>query len=79
MNVVFEFLSEEPIENLITSMRFKMDKAIYFGYHETIEEWKDCTAKFLNKYCEGEASVFHVQPPRYVNDRNAPKPFSSGQ
>ena len=40
MNVVFEFLSEEPIENLITSMRFKMDKAIYFGYHETIEEWK---------------------------------------
>ena len=60
MNVVFEFLSNEPIENLITSMRFKIGKAIYFGYHETIEEWKDCISEFLRKYCEGEESVFHA-------------------
>ena len=60
MNVIFEFLSGEPIENLITSMHFKMDKAIYFGYHEVIEEWKDTTSRFLAKYCEGEQSVFHA-------------------
>ena len=60
MNVIFEFLSGEPIENLITSMHFKMDKAIYYGYHETIEEWKDSTSEFLRKYCEGEESVFHA-------------------
>jgi len=60
MNVVFEFLSEEPIENLITSMRFKIGKAIYFGYHDTIEKLKDSTASFLKKYCDGEQAVFHA-------------------
>ena len=60
MNVIFEFLSGEPIENLITSMRFKMGKAIYYGYHDTIEEWKETTSAFLKKYCDGEESVFHA-------------------
>ena len=60
MNVIFEFLGYEPIENLITSMHFKMDKAIYFGYHETIEEYRESTINFLSKYCEGEQAVFHA-------------------
>lgn len=60
MNVVFEFLSNEPIENLITSMRFKMGKAVYFGYHDTIEALKDSTLGFLKKYCDGEQAVFHA-------------------
>jgi hypothetical protein len=60
MNVVFEFLSEEPIENLITSMRFKIGKAVYFGYHDTIEKLKDSTTNFLKKYCDGEQAVFHA-------------------
>ncbi len=60
MNVIFEFLSGEPIENLITSMRFRIDKAVFFGYHDTIEAWKECTANFLKKYCDGEQAVFHA-------------------
>lgn len=60
MNVIFEFLSNEPIENLITSMHFRMGKAIYYGYHDTIEKLKDSTANFLKKYCEGEEAVFHA-------------------
>ena len=60
MNVVFEFLSEEPIENLITSMRFKIGKAVYFGYHDTIEKLNDSTTNFLKKYCDGEQAVFHA-------------------
>ena len=60
MNVVFEFLSDEPIENLITSMRFKIGKAVYFGYHDTIEKLKDSTTNFLKEYCDGEQAVFHA-------------------
>ena len=26
-----------------------------------------------------KASVFHLQPPRYINDQNVPKPSSSGR
>lgn len=51
MNVNVEFLGKEPIENLITCMNFKMDKTIYFGYSEVIEELSECTTKFLMKYC----------------------------
>lgn len=51
MNVNVEFLGKEPIENLITCMNYKMDKVIYFGYSEVIEELAECTTKFLVKYC----------------------------
>ena len=52
MNVNVEFLGKEPIENLITCMNFKMDKTIFFGYSEVIEELSECTIKFLVKYCK---------------------------
>lgn len=52
MNVNVEFLGKEPIENLITCMNFKMDKTIFFGYSEVIEELSECTTKFLMKYCK---------------------------
>ena len=55
MNVNVEFLGKEPIENLITCMNFKMDKTIFFGYSEVIEELSECTTKFLVKYCEMQA------------------------
>ena len=51
MNVNIEFLGKEPIENLITCMNYQMDKTIYFGYTEVIEELSECTTKFLVKYC----------------------------
>ena len=35
-----EVLGGEPIENLITCMKFKVDKVVFFGYHKVIEEQK---------------------------------------
>lgn len=59
MIVNFEFLGGEPIENIITCMNFKVDKVVFFGYHKVIEEQKAKTEKFLKKYCEVQAVVFH--------------------
>lgn len=63
MVVNFEFLGGEPIENLITCMNFKIDKAIFFGYHFVIEEQKAKTEKFLKKYCGVQTVVFHPLSP----------------
>lgn len=51
MVVGFEFLDNEPIENLITCMNFKMDKVVFFGYEEEIKEQKVKTESFLKKHC----------------------------
>lgn len=59
MVVVFEFLSTEPIENLITCLNYKVDKVVYFGYHETIQSLKDSTKMFLKKHCGVGDVVFH--------------------
>ena len=59
MVVVFEFLDREPIENVITCMHFKVDKVVYFGYNDIIQDMKDCTEKFLKKYCGVQSVVFH--------------------
>ena len=59
MVVNFEFLGGEPIENLITCMNFKIDKVVYFGYHDVIEEQKARTEKFLKKHCGVQSVVFH--------------------
>ena len=59
MNVNFEFLGSEPIENVITCMNYQLDKVIYFGYHETIEKYKACTEKYLKEYCGVQKVVFH--------------------
>ena len=59
MVVVFEFLDTEPIENVITCMHFKVDKVVYFGYHDTIQDKKESTESFLKKYCGVQSVVFH--------------------
>lgn len=59
MVVNFEFLGEEPIENIITCMNFKIDKVVFFGYHDVIEIQRTHTEKFLKKYCEVKKVVFH--------------------
>lgn len=51
MYVNIEFLDVEPIENVITCMHHKMDKVVFFGYKETIEECKKRTEDFMKKYC----------------------------
>ena len=60
MNTDFEFLSEEPIENVITPMHFKMDKVIYFGYQDAIDRLKQSTEKFLTKNCGVGRVIFHA-------------------
>lgn len=60
MVVNFEFLGGEPIENLITCMNFKIDKVVFFGYREVIENQKVVTEKILRKYCGVKTVVFHT-------------------
>lgn len=46
-----EFLDAEPIENVITCMHHKMDKVIFFGYKEEIENYQTRTERFLRQRC----------------------------
>lgn len=59
MIVNFEFLDEEPIENLITCMNFQIDKVVFFGYRDLIERKEKQTANFLRTVCKVETVVFH--------------------
>ena len=59
MIVNIEFLDEEPLENVITSLHYQIDKTIFFGYSDTIEKRKESTENFLKKYCGVSEVVFH--------------------
>ncbi len=52
MIINFEFLDEEPIENVITCLHYKVDKVIFFGDKEMVAEKKKSMERFLKKYCE---------------------------
>lgn len=58
MTVNFEFLGQEPIENVITCMNYKMDKVVYFGYDDVIKEQRKHTEDFLKKHCGVETVSF---------------------
>lgn len=51
MNVNIEFLDNEPIENMITSLHFCLDKVIFFGYQDVIVKQKKQTEQFLKEVC----------------------------
>lgn len=67
MIVNIEFLDEEPIENVITSLHFKIDKTIFFGYPDVIEKRKEITKNFLKKYC-GVREISFVCLPEHQLD-----------
>lgn len=67
MIVNIEFLDREPIENIISSLHFKFDKTIFFGFSEVIEAKKEITKNFLKKYC-GVKEVSFVCLPEYQLD-----------
>lgn len=67
MIVNVEFLDNEPIENVISSLHFKIDKTIFFGFADVIEEKKEVTKNFLKKYC-GVREVSFVCLPEYQLD-----------
>lgn len=59
MVVNFEFLGNEPIENVITCLNFRVDKVVFFGYREVIQRFKDSTDAFLKEYCGvGQVSFY---------------------
>ena len=64
MVVIYEFLDKEPMDNLITCLNFKVDKAVYLGFQEDIARFRDSLEKFLSKYCGVEEVVF-CEVPRY--------------
>ena len=51
MLVNIEFFDEDPIENVITSLHYKIDKTIFFGYTHIMEKRKQDVSRFLKKYC----------------------------
>lgn len=62
MIVNFEFLGSEAIENIITCLNFKMDKVVFFGYSDVIQEQSKSVEKFLKKYCGVQKILFHALP-----------------
>lgn len=58
MIVNIEFLDDEPIENVMTSLNFKIDKTIFFGFQDVIAEKEKVTERFLEKYCGVKEVVF---------------------
>ena len=64
MNVEYEFLSETPIENVITCLNFRFDKVVCFGYTDTVKRMKKMTKEFLQTDC-GVAEVLFVQIKQY--------------
>ena len=51
MIVNFEFLDDEPIENMMTSLHFQVEKVVFFGYEDVIAKKMEVTERFLKKYC----------------------------
>ena len=60
MNVNIEFFDEEPIENLVACLNYKMDKVVYFGYKKTMTEGKiQTTRESLQRICGIEDAEFY--------------------
>lgn len=62
MIVNVEFLDAEPIENVITSLNFQVDKTLFFGYEEVVEKYGEHSREFLKKYCGVGQVLLYVLP-----------------
>lgn len=62
MVTLFEFLGNEPIENVVTCMNFKVDKVIFFGYQNTINRLCKSHTRFLKSYCGVSEVIFSTLP-----------------
>lgn len=60
MIVNVEFFDENPIENVVTSLNYKVDKALFFGYESMLEENKRCVEEFLKEICGIQEVVFCI-------------------
>lgn len=60
MIVNVEFFDENPIENVVTSLNYKVDKTLFFGYESMLEENKRCVEKFLKEICGVQEVEFRI-------------------
>lgn len=52
MNTVIEFFDEDPIENLITCINYKLDKVLYFGHKDSMTQKRiQITRDSLKRIC----------------------------
>ena len=85
MYVNIEFLDEEPLENVITSLHYHMDKTIFIGFHDDVEAYKKRTTFFLEKYCHVKEIKFnrsftHLRDvSRFLRYGGLPKPKQATQ
>lgn len=68
MHVNIEFLGNDSMENVITSLNYEIDKTIFFGYKEVIEQQEKKTERFLKKYC-GVNTVEFIEVPHTDLDK----------
>ena len=61
MNVVIRFLSNEVIENCVTCLNYKIDKVIFFGYKEMIDEEKENISIFLKDKCHTDSEFVMIE------------------
>ena len=59
MKTVVEFIGPEPMENLITSLNFKMERAVMIGKSSIIDELGERTREILRDYCGVDSTEFH--------------------
>ena len=62
MIVNVEFLDNEPLENVITSLHYCVDKTLFFGYADVIRAQKRRVERFLLKYCHVKEVTFFEVP-----------------
>ena len=62
MVVNFEFLSMEPMNNVITCLHYKVDKVVFFGYEQMVREMREITGDFLISHCGVSETEFIVLP-----------------
>ena len=67
MIVNVEFLDNEPLENVITSLHYCVDKTIFFGYEDVIAAKEKVTERFLKKYCGVKEVLFCALSKRDLN------------
>ena len=59
MKTVIEFIGPEPMENLITSLNFRMERAVMIGKSSVIDELGERTRSILRDYCDIGSVEFH--------------------
>ena len=60
MTVNFEFLGEEPLDNVVTCLDYRFDKVVFFCYEEQKAKQGANIFKFLKKYCNVQEIHFCI-------------------